>query len=118
MSACSANTVSFALGSHDVLALFPEASEPVVEADRGGAVVLRLRASMAAAARLTKPLLMYSSMKPLGRAALASNWKPLAPFSLLRWRNVTLAVVRLPVEQRRDTATAAALDWTAMALSR
>ena len=68
MSAFSANTVSFALGSHDVLALFPEASEPVAEAERGGAVVLRLRASMAAVARLTKPLLMYSSMKPLGNA--------------------------------------------------
>ena len=38
-SACSANTVSFAIGSHDVLACFPEASEPVAEADRGGAVV-------------------------------------------------------------------------------
>ena len=116
MSACSANTVSFALRSHDVLALFPEASEPVAEAERGGAVVLRLRATMAAVARLTKSLLMYSSMKPAGSAARASNWTPLASFSFLRRRKMTLVLVRSPVEQRRDTATAAAFDCTAMAL--
>ena len=52
---------SIALGWFDrfrlVLARFPDASEPVAEADRGGAVALRLRAraSVSSVARLTKP---------------------------------------------------------------
>ena len=67
VSVGQADAVSIALGwSHSVLALFPEASDPVAEMERGGAVVLRLRDSIASVARLTKPLRPMSAKRPAG----------------------------------------------------
>ena len=107
VSVGQADAVSIALDwSHNVRALFPDASEPVAEMDRGGAVVLRLRDSIASVARLTKPLRPMSAKRPVGAERVWSQ-APAVSLSCLRWRKVTLAG---PAALRRETATAAAFD--------
>ena len=69
VSACSVTTVSLTLKS--LLGRFPDASEHVVEADRGNTVALRLRDSMAALALWTNPKRLASCRTTSMNARLA-----------------------------------------------